>query len=518
MVEEALQQDEHVLEDVETEQHVTFEVGDEAFAISMSPLKEIVRLSNIISVPLSPPALEGLINLRGQVLPVVNLRRVFGFEDQDYSEANRVLIIKSDQHLVGFLVDRVTKVIAVKPDNIEAGHSIETSVDSDFLQGIIKDTEGFDMLMLLDFDKVLQTEMSAMLTKAKEHLESESKAVKLEESEAQEVETEQQLVSFGLEEQEYAIPIENVKEIVQVPEHIIHIPKAPEHVLGVVNLREQLLPLISLRQLFRLSETQALDEHHRIVVVAFDVDGETLRVGVVTDSVKEVLRVLQSDIEDVPLLLQRDANMQEISAICRIDEGQRLVSILSVEKMFSSEIVQDAVKTAEMAKEELPMAETVAEETNTAEEQLVVFRIQDEEYGVPIASVKEIVRVPEQLTHVPKAPEFIEGIINLRGSVLPVIDERRRLGLPHMEGNDRQRIMVFKIDEMRTGFIVDSVVEVLRVPESVIKMLPGLTEEDGDLIPRVANLEEQDRMIMLLNPEQLLETHEVHALTEVMND
>lgn len=78
MVEEALQQDEHVLEDVETEQHVTFEVGDEAFAISMSPLKEIVRLSNIISVPLSPPALEGLINLRGQVLPVVNLRRVFG--------------------------------------------------------------------------------------------------------------------------------------------------------------------------------------------------------------------------------------------------------------------------------------------------------------------------------------------------------------------------------------------------------------------------------------------------------
>lgn len=518
MEQEALQQDEQSLDDVATEQHVTFEVGDEAFAISMTPLKEIVRLPNIISVPLSPPALEGLINLRGQVLPVVNLRRVFGFEDEGYTEANRVLIIKSNEHLVGFLVDRVTRVIAVKPDNIEAGHSIETSVDSDFLEGIIKDTDGFDMLMLLDFDKVLQAEMAAMLVKAKQYQEGESQAAKREDEVAQEIENEKQLVSFGLEDQEYAIPIENVKEIVQVPGHIIHVPKAPNHVLGVVNLREQLLPLISLRQLFRLSDNQKLDEHHRIVVVAFDVDGETLRVGVVTDSVKEVLRVTESVIEDVPLLLQRDANMQEISAICRIDEGARLVSILSVEKMFASEIVQDAVKTAEMAKEELPMAEVETEGSTVVEEQLVVFRIQDEEYGVPIESVKEIVRVPEQLTHVPKAPEFIEGIINLRGSVLPVIDERRRLGLPHMDANDRQRIMVFLINDMRTGFIVDSVVEVLRVPDTLIKNLPGLTEEEGDLIPRVANLEEQNRMIMLLNPQQLLETHEVHALTEVMND
>jgi purine-binding chemotaxis protein CheW len=150
------------------------------------------------------------------------------------------------------------------------------------------------------------------------------------------------------------------------------------------------------------------------------------------------------------------------------------------------------------------------------EEQFVVFRILNEEYGVPIAVVKEIVRVPEHLTHVPKAPDFIEGIINLRGTVLPVVDERRRLGLPHMKTNERQRIMVFLVGGVRTGFVVDSVTEVLRIARADIKELPDLSHENGQLIPRVVNLVARDRMILLLDVEQLLDTHELHAIKETV--
>ena len=74
-----------------------------------------------------------------------------------------------------------------------------------------------------------------------------------------------------------------------------------------------------------------------------------------------------------------------------------------------------------------------------------MFRLSNEEYGVPIDSVQEIVRVPEELIRVPKTPAFIEGVINLRGSVLPVVDQRRRFGLAGMARNDRQRIMVLTI-------------------------------------------------------------------------
>jgi len=78
------------------------------------------------------------------------------------------------------------------------------------------------------------------------------------------------------------------------------------------------------------------------------------------------------------------------------------------------------------------------------------------------------VRVPEELTHIPRAPAFVEGVINLRGAVLPVIDLRRRLGLATAERSDRQRVMVFLIEGMRTGFIVDSVAEVLKIHRAEI--------------------------------------------------
>jgi purine-binding chemotaxis protein CheW len=138
------------------------------------------------------------------------------------------------------------------------------------------------------------------------------------------------------------------------------------------------------------------------------------------------------------------------------------------------------------------------------EEQLVVFRLGQEEFGVPIDSVQEIVRVPELLTHVPKAPAFVEGVINLRGSVLPVIDLRRRLGLSGVARSDRQRIMVFVIDRVCTGFIVDSVAEVLKVERRAIEPAPHLSTEQARLLARMANLEKQKRMVQLLDPQHLV--------------
>ena len=144
-----------------------------------------------------------------------------------------------------------------------------------------------------------------------------------------------------------------------------------------------------------------------------------------------------------------------------------------------------------------------------------MFRLAKEEFGVPIESVQEIVRVPDELTHVPKAPAFVEGVINLRGVVLPVIDQRLRLGLTASERNDRQRIMVFLFDGVRTGFIVDSVTEVLKIPKSAIESAPHLSGEQSRLIARVANLEQQKRLIQLIEPSMLIESQELSGLAEL---
>jgi purine-binding chemotaxis protein CheW len=149
------------------------------------------------------------------------------------------------------------------------------------------------------------------------------------------------------------------------------------------------------------------------------------------------------------------------------------------------------------------------------DEQVVIFRLDKEEFGAPIASVQEIVRIPDELIRVPKAPSFVEGVINLRGTVLPVIDLRLRLGLEQVERSDRQRIMVFLISDVRTGFIVDQVAEVLRIPKAAIEPAPQLSAEQGMLLSRMANLEKQKRMVQLLDPPHLMERNELVALAAV---
>jgi len=109
----------------------------------------------------------------------------------------------------------------------------------------------------------------------------------------------------------------------------------------------------------------------------------------------------------------------------------------------------------------------------------------------------------------------VEGVINLRGSVLPVVDLRRRLGLPTIERNDGQRIVVFLISGVRTGFIVDAVAEVLKIPRHAIEPAPCLSAEQSTLLARMANLEKQKRMLQLIDPSHLLGEGELSEMAEL---
>jgi purine-binding chemotaxis protein CheW len=217
----------------------------------------------------------------------------------------------------------------------------------------------------------------------------------------------------------------------------------------------------------------------------------------------------------VPPLLARDqAGMADIAHICRLDGGRRLVSIIDAASLFRQPAIRDILENTDMMQNTDHDADRAAHGADD-EEQLVVFRLGQEEFGVPIDSVQEIVRVPELLTHVPKAPAFVEGVINLRGSVLPVIDLRRRLGLPGVERSDRQRIMVFLIDRVCTGFIVDCVAEVLKVERRAIEPAPRLSSEQSLLLARMANLEKQKRMVQLLDPAHLVDGGDLAQLADL---
>ncbi len=152
------------------------------------------------------------------------------------------------------------------------------------------------------------------------------------------------------------------------------------------------------------------------------------------------------------------------------------------------------------------------------ERQLVVFVLGKEHYGVSIAAVQEIVKL-QPITFVPRAPAFVEGVTNLRGKVLPVIDLRKRFGLPVGEATKNTRIVVAEVGRAGSvgntvGMLVDAVSQVLRVPETVIEPpSPLVTTIDSTFITGIAKVGE--RLIILLDLQKVLSPEERSDLQTV---
>jgi purine-binding chemotaxis protein CheW len=145
--------------------------------------------------------------------------------------------------------------------------------------------------------------------------------------------------------------------------------------------------------------------------------------------------------------------------------------------------------------------------------QLVSFRIGGEEFGVDILKVQEINRMME-VTRVPNAPEYVDGVINLRGKVIPIIDLRRRFGMERKEHDKNTRIVVVELTGKVVGFVVDGVEEVLRIPRSVTEPPPSIVGGVRDeYITAVGKLE--DRLLILLDLDKVLTAGDVRRVNDM---
>lgn len=142
--------------------------------------------------------------------------------------------------------------------------------------------------------------------------------------------------------------------------------------------------------------------------------------------------------------------------------------------------------------------------------QYVNLLLNDEKYGIDIMDVEEILRMMD-ITKVPKAPSFVEGIINIRGKVIPIVDLRKKMGIPANEYNNSTRIIVVNLKGKQVGFIVDQVDEVLRVDADLVDKAPAAsTSVDNTYIKGVARL--QTGMVIILDVHHIFRSGETSAL------
>lgn len=144
--------------------------------------------------------------------------------------------------------------------------------------------------------------------------------------------------------------------------------------------------------------------------------------------------------------------------------------------------------------------------------QLVSFNLDQEEYGVDVLKVREIIRVPV-ITRVPNTPHYVDGVINLRGKVIPIINMRKKFGLMETENDKQTRIMVMDVDGELMGFTVDAVSEVIRISGSEIQPSPAVVASgiDQECIAGVIN--QAERLLVLLDLEKMFSAEEKNVFS-----
>jgi purine-binding chemotaxis protein CheW len=223
------------------------------------------------------------------------------------------------------------------------------------------------------------------------------------------------LITFDIAGQEFALDLGAVQKIISLPDSTTALPRGEALIMGMTTFHEQLLPLFSLRGLLGFAAASISDAREKIAVASV---GGAL-VGLVVDRAHAIVSADPGRIDPVPSVLSaRTGGEAGIRAIYRAEEGRRLISILAPEQLFREDVMQRLVSSGHGAARAQEQSGNLSEKRK-----LLVFRLGDDEFGLPVEAVDEVARVPDKITRVPKTPKFLEGVVNLRGDILPVVDQ-----------------------------------------------------------------------------------------------
>jgi purine-binding chemotaxis protein CheW len=438
---------------VDDEQLVSFNVADEEYAFNIASVREILRVPEITEVPNVPAYIKGVITVREQLIPIIDLRSLLGIEE--------------------LVAGHITELDKIIKGHQQWASDLEVSLQSgEKFQGALDPTQCAFGHWLVDNSALAENEIFRNLKPLH--------------------------ASFH----------ELGHELLDLAD--ISKDKAQDRFKAEITPMEK--DVIACLGQIRDSFASLIKNNQRIMVV----ETGALCMGFLVDSVKEVLRLPKALIDSPPWNVS--SGHQEVAGVAKIDDGKRLIMIMDEKNLIGdkeSEMLDEIKKKEEEDQSSQDQAQTL-EEKSLDEEQLVTFFIGDEEYGVKIMQVQEINRL-EEITAVPKAPEFIDGVTNLRGNVIPVMNIRKLFGREEKEKDDRTRIVIVDIAGKKTGLRVDRVNEVLHIPKSDIDETPAIVagSDAARFMEGVCKLNDGKRMVMLINVQQILGADEMETFNEM---
>ena len=475
-------------------QLVTFTLDGVEFGLDIDRVQEITHRTDLTPVPGSPSFILGVLNLRGLIIPVIDSRIRFHLAPQETTSRTRIIVMRLASGPTGLQVDSVAEVVRLEDHTIRETPPLVAGIRAEYLAGMV--TVGSRLITLIHLEKLLDS--AELSRRAELDLGMAGTITGMGEDAEEDLEEDgRPFVTFRLGSESFGIALHEVEEIVELPP-VTKVPDAPDYVLGVICLRDQVMPLVDLAEILSIQVGDSERKRDMVVLLSFG----SAKIGVVVDEIQEILRVQDGQTLPPPQTLS-ETEREHLEGILLLPG--RMVSLINVLKIITGD---DQEKIAAMG-QGLGLNDTRAQET-VPNLELVVFRLGPESYGLRLHEVREIIMVG-QITPVPRAPQFVDGVLNLRGEVMPVVDLRTRFGLERVEATSISRILITSIGGVFTGLVVDAVNEVRPVELHRFGAPPAVTAVGANrYIEKVARLE--NGMIFLLELQQLLTDAETEQL------
>jgi len=465
-------------------QVLTVVAAGRTFALPAADIREIIRPPALTRCPHSPGSLMGIANLRGVVLPVISLAALAGGnapQQAPVQTASSRIVVVENPARIGLWVDAMPTLAQAADHQLAP---LKTWLDRDFAASLPAASLAAASLAATPPAKRTAGSLRAHVPATPPR--------------------ETQLITFSAGGQSFALPLQDVLETIAMPARLARLPGTGPEMLGATQHRNAILPLVCLTHLLGLPPAPLSS----VIVTRIGPHAA----GLAVERIQAILRVPDTTIDQVPPLLTRGRGEARISAICRHPDG-RLIGILSPGGLFDPATIERILAAG--AAPHTPQESSATEEDPP--ERFVGFRLGAEYYGIPAGSVQAVLRRPGIVTRIPHAPDVLPGLINVRGRAVPLIDQRARFGAAPAPTGPAAFVMLVTVQGRQAGLCVDGLSGMLSATRAQLTGAPALSSGTAPVIDRIACIEREGRMIILIDPAALL-TDAASNLLAAFND
>lgn len=451
-----------------TKRHIfgSFWIGNAEFALPVGAIREVVNEpENISRVPLAPPFMTGLFNLRGMIIPVVDLRILLAFPERDETlkaedKVRKVAIVENGDRCIGLLFDRSGEILN-EPNSARVDFRAgDGGVKDVVIDGVLKLEGGDRMVQLLDPYELLRIERVPKAETAERARLKQGDLGKRH-----------NCISFQLGHTTCALDLRHVQEVREMPE-VNESLLAHGFVIGTTNLRGNIIPIVDFRSFIGDEEPVKLGQTslsgRKLLIVK--TDGGLI--GLMVFSIDSILPYFDTDVLPFALLALPRGN---IVKGCLSKENEGLVMLLDHKKLLSEPSLVEPARTCQEVHE--TGEETEEPQTSQTESQerktFIIFTVANA-FAMDTCVVSEVMTKPTDLLDPPYALDFVDGILDLRGELITLINLRKLYGYNEIESDDL-KVLIFMHGSQKFGIVVDTVDEIVMTTSNNVKS-PGATD------------------------------------------